>query len=91
MATAPPTIEALRTQTKRRQPAATAEVATSEPKRTTTVAASRQGLQNIAFYALPQYKRGLRLVQAKTGCNMQSLMTEALNDLFRKHGVPALD
>ncbi len=43
---------------------------------------------NITGYYDPEVKSSLRMVQAKTGKNIQSLLAEALNDLFAKHKVP---
>jgi hypothetical protein len=55
------------------------------------MAPSRAGKTNITAYLSQDYKRNLRLIQAKTGRSLQSLIAESLNDLFQKHDVPAID
>jgi hypothetical protein len=49
---------------------------------------SREGKIHVGAYLDPQFRRSIRLVQAATDRDMQALMAEALNDLFRKYGVP---
>ena len=56
-----------------------------------TVAPSRAGKVHIGAYLDPDFKRGLRMVQAVTGEDIQSLLARALNDLFRAHNVPVID
>jgi len=55
------------------------------------VAASREGKVHIGAYLNPDFKRGLRMVQAVTGDDIQGLLARALNDLFRAHNVPVVD
>jgi hypothetical protein len=55
------------------------------------VAASRVGKVHIGAYLNPDFKRGLRMVQAVTGEDIQGLLARALNDLFRAHNVPVVD
>jgi hypothetical protein len=55
------------------------------------VAASRAGKVHIGAYLDPDFKRGLRMVQAVTGEDIQSLLSRALNDLFRAYNVPVID
>ena len=55
------------------------------------VAASREGKVQIGAYLNPDFKRGLRMVQAVTGEDIQGLLARALNDLFRAHNVPVVD
>jgi len=55
------------------------------------VAASREGKVHIGAYLNPDFKRGLRMVQAVTGEDIQGLLARALNDLFRAHNVPVVD
>lgn len=52
---------------------------------------SREGKTHIGAYLHPDFKRSLRLVQAQTGEDVQSLIAKALNDLFRAHNVPVID
>jgi ribosomal protein S10 len=63
----------------------------SERKITSYKAPSRAGKTNLTAYLSPDYKRNMRLIQAKTGLSLQSLIAEALNDLFVKHGVSTID
>ena len=58
---------------------------------TTYKAPSREGKTHIGAYLHPDFKRSLRLVQAQTGEDVQSLIAKALNDLFRAHNVPVID
>jgi hypothetical protein len=51
----------------------------------------REGKVHIGAYLHPDFKTGLRLVQAKTGHDIQTLMATALNELFRTHNVPVVD
>jgi hypothetical protein len=54
-------------------------------------APSRVGKTNLTAYLSPDYKRNMRLIQAKTGRSLQTLIAEALNDLFSKYDVPTID
>jgi hypothetical protein len=54
-------------------------------------APSREGLIHIGAYLHPDFKSSLRLVQARTGKDIQSLLADALNDLFRAHNAPVVD
>jgi hypothetical protein len=63
--------------------------ATMEPIK--TKAPSREGKIHIGAYLDPDFKTSLRLVQARTGKNIQALLAEALNDLFRSHSAPVVD
>ena len=54
-------------------------------------APSREGKTHIGAYLHPDFKRSLRLVQAQTGKDMQALIAQALNDLFRAHNVTIID
>jgi Antitoxin-like ribbon-helix-helix len=53
-------------------------------------APSREGKTNITAYLAPDYKASLRLIQSKRNRSLQSLMAEALNDLFAKYDVPTV-
>ncbi len=54
-------------------------------------AGSREGKAHIGAYLDPAYRKSLRMVQAQTDQDLQQLLAEALNDLFRKYNVPVLD
>jgi hypothetical protein len=53
-------------------------------------APSREGKTNLTAYLSPDYKASLRLIQSKENRSLQSLMAEALNDLFAKYDVPVV-
>jgi hypothetical protein len=64
---------------------------TAETNPTTPTAlrqANRQGKVNVAAWMHPDFKRSMRLVQARRSCTIQDLLEEALNDLFAKYDVP---
>jgi hypothetical protein len=52
---------------------------------------SREGLIHIGAYLHPDFKTSLRLVQARTGKDIQTLIADALNELFRAHNAPVVD
>jgi hypothetical protein len=54
-------------------------------------APSREGKIHIGAYLHPDFKRSLRLVQARTGKDIQALIGDALNELFRAHNAPVVD
>ena len=54
-------------------------------------APSREGKVHIGAYLQPDFKRSLRLVQAQTGEDVQTLIVRALNNLFSAHNVPVVD
>ncbi len=54
-------------------------------------APSREGKAHIGAYLPPDFKRSLRLVQAQTGEDTQTIIARALNELFRAHNVPVVD
>ncbi len=54
-------------------------------------APSREGKTHIGAYLHPDFKRSLRLVQAQTDEDAQTLIARALNELFRAHNVPVVD
>lgn len=54
-------------------------------------APSRDGKVHIGAYLHPDFKRSLRLVQAQTGEDTQTIIARALNELFRGHNVPVID
>ena len=49
-------------------------------------APSRVGQRAVTLYVKPEAHKQLRLLAVDTGASVQDLMTEALNDLLRKHG-----
>lgn len=53
---------------------------------------SRDGQVNVSAWMHPDFKVGLRLVQARKGAKaeLQDLLAEALNDLFTKYNVPVV-
>lgn len=63
-------------------PPATAAVAEKEKP---PAAPSRIGLRVVTFYVKPEAHKQLRMLSIEAGVSAQDLMTEALNDLFRKH------
>lgn len=46
---------------------------------------SRTGQRAVTVYVKPEAHKQLRLLAVEQGGSIQDLMTEALNDLFRKH------
>jgi hypothetical protein len=54
-------------------------------------APSREGKIHVGAYLHPDFKRSLRMVQAQTGKDIQALLAQALNELFRAHNVPVTD
>ena len=71
--------------------APTALVRASQPTMTATRAPSREGKTHIGAYLPAGFKSSLRLVQAQTGEDTQTLISRALNELFRAHNVPVID
>jgi hypothetical protein len=61
------------------------------PRRTSTEAPSREGKIHIGAYLHPDFKTSLRLVQARTGKDLQGLLADALNELFRFYNVPVVE
>ena len=55
-------------------------------------APSREGQANISAWLHKDFKRSIRLVQARKTENatLQDLMAEAFNDLFSKYNVPTV-
>jgi hypothetical protein len=58
---------------------------------TRSVAPSREGKIHIGAYLSPDFKASLRLVQARTGKNIEGLLADALNELFRAHNAPVIE
>jgi hypothetical protein len=70
---------------------APAVTAAPSPARSAYKAPSREGKIHIGAYLHPDFKRSLRLVQAQTGEDVQTLVVRALNNLFSTHNVPVVD
>lgn len=54
---------------------------------TTLNGSSRSGKTSITVWLNADYKRQLRIAQIRTNKNQQTLIAEALDDLFTKHKV----
>lgn len=67
--------------------AATIETPT---KTKANVAPSRVGKTHIGAYLSAAHKTSLRLVQARTGKDLQSILHEALNEAYRRYDVPVV-
>lgn len=52
--------------------------------------ASRVGKASVTGYFPPEVRKQLRRLAADRDTTIQSLLGEALNDLFAKHGLPEL-
>jgi hypothetical protein len=65
--------------------------ANTAPPPAVTRAPSRDGKVHVGAYLAPGFKSSLRLVQAQTNKDVQSLVAEALNELFHKYQVPQVD
>lgn len=57
---------------------------------TTTTAPVRVGKRQIAGFWPPEVGKQLKMMAAEDGTTVQRLLTEALNDLFAKHGKPPI-
>ena len=60
--------------------------ATSQPK--TPLPPSRQGKKALTGYFDPAVLKQIQMMAAAEETTIQALMTEAMNDLFKKHGKP---
>jgi hypothetical protein len=67
-------------------------VTTAGPHPVAHRAPSRIGKKQIGAWLDPDFDRSLLLIMAKapTGTDKQTLIAEALNDLFRKYNVPVV-
>lgn len=54
------------------------------------LAKGRDGKIHVGAYLDPAFRKSLRMVQAQTDSDMQELLAQALNDLFRKYNVPVV-
>ncbi len=70
------------------EPAPAPLAATAPPARIN----ARAGKIAMTFHLSEDFKRSLRLVQARRGhgCTLEQLAAEALNDLFSKYNVPTI-
>lgn len=50
----------------------------------------RAGKVHLGAYLNPEFRKSFRMVQAQTDKDMQELIAEAFNDLFRKYNVPVV-
>ena len=66
-------------------------IAGDPPKPAAYRAPSRDGKRNIAVHLPPAYRTTLAILKAQQDRSAEKLVAEALNDLFRKYGLPALD
>ena len=73
-----------------RTPAPLTVVETAPPasRNKTDVAPSRQGRVHIGAYLPADFKRGIRMLQAATGEDLQSILARVLNEQFRLHSLP---
>jgi Antitoxin-like ribbon-helix-helix len=55
-----------------------------------TARPDREGRAALPFWTTAAAKKQLRLLAATLDTTQQHLMTEALNDLFKKHGKPPI-
>ena len=67
-------------------------VAVHELRKPPGKAATREGKKNIAAWLPSDFKKSIRLVQAKLpgDPSLEELMAEAFNDLFIKYNVPTV-
>ena len=88
-------MSALREQLDRSTPAAAPRVPANADAPASAPAAkrspTRDGKVHIGAYLPAAFKRSLRMVQAQTDRDVQTLVAEALNELFHKHQVPKVD
>jgi hypothetical protein len=68
----------------------TAPTAT-QPEPQSAKAKVREGKVHVGAYLPEGFRRSVRLVQAETGEDTQTLLARALNDLFKAHNVPVID
>jgi hypothetical protein len=84
--------KALEQTTAARAPAPLTVVETAQPiistRRPPSVVPSREGKVHIGAYLPADFKRGIRMLQAATGEDLQSILARVLNEQFRLHGLP---
>ena len=62
----------------------------SDVQSATAKGSGREGKVHVGAYLPDGFRRSLRLVQAQTGEDTQTLLARALNDLFKAHNVPVV-
>ncbi|MDX2264327.1 MAG: ribbon-helix-helix domain-containing protein [Hyphomicrobiales bacterium] len=60
------------------------------PLRSSPLPPSRQGKKNVSAYINPEAAKQLRLLAVERDTHTQTLLEEALNDLFRKYNKSAV-
>lgn len=63
-----------------------APAAAEEPKAASTRPMSREGRKQIAGFFSPEMSLAMHMLARRQGRSLQALMTEAFNDVLRKHG-----
>jgi hypothetical protein len=83
---------ALRTSTGRVSTEAAIPAAVGETQKPSGKGSTREGKKNIAAWLPNDFKKSIRLVQAKLpgDPSLEDLMAEAFNDLFIKYNVPTI-
>ena len=56
-----------------------------------SAAPSRRGRVHIGAYLHGDFKRGIRMLQATTGEDLQSILARVLNEQFRLHNLPEVN
>ena len=72
-------------------PPAPSAAAVAQPPPISAKPPSREGKVHIGAYLPLAFKSSLRLVQAQTGEDTQTIVARALNELYRSHNVPVVD
>ena len=67
---------------------APAPLTVAPPAKPTVVSLSRQGKVHIGAYLPADFKRGIRMLQATTDEDLQSILARVLNEQFRLHSLP---
>jgi hypothetical protein len=58
------------------------------PQSPRPMAPSRRGRVHIGAYLPSDFKRNIRMLQAATGEDLQTILARVLNEQFRLHGLP---
>lgn len=66
-------------------------VVAKKPQSPRPMAPSRRGRVHIGAYLPADFKRGVRMLQAATDEDFQSMLARMLNEQFRLHGLPEID
>lgn len=67
-----------------------AAVQTGERREPSSLPPSRQGKKAVSGHFDPEASRQLKQLAIETDSTVQTLLAEALNDLFTKHGKPPI-